>query len=207
MLKSGLVLLSSFYLVFCSSHSFAESVLAEQETYSELEEASYNLCGNSERTRLLAQLIVEDSDQLRESLQCNEQLASIAQSKAEEMASQGKVSHYGIEGGPDRRLMASGYRLYLPDDAIEGNHVEAVQGGYSSAYDVLDNFKNSYQHRVHLFGEHAFFLQQDEIGVGYASNWDTPHVDYWVVYIASQKHPDADKNVKPASSEKQSDNK
>ncbi|RDX37536.1 CAP domain-containing protein [Kangiella sp. HD9-110m-PIT-SAG07] len=150
----------------------------------------YKNCGLNSESRTLAKLVMEDSEQLRESLTCNYLLSEIAQQKAEEMASLGVVSHVGPGGNPDQRLMDKGYDLFLPDGAIIGNHVEAVQGGESRPEVIMDKFKNSYRHRVHLFGEHEFFLSQDQIGVGYAYNWDSPHVDYWVVYIASEEKAD-----------------
>lgn len=178
MLKNGPIILSSLLLaaVHSTSANQKQKVVA------------YESCGENEKARTLAKLVVEDGDQQRSSLRCNSLLTSIAQEKAEEMALTGKVSHRGTGGGlPDQRLIDAGYLLKLPDGAgYGGNHVEAVQGGESHPEDILSRFKNSYQHRVHLFGEHEFFLQQDEIGVGYAYNWDSPHVDYWVVYIASQ---------------------
>lgn len=35
-----------------------------------------------------------------------------------------------------------------------------------------------------MLGEHDFYLEQDEIGVGFVSKWESPHVEYWAVYIA-----------------------
>ena len=148
---------------------------------------TYKSCGKSENSRALAKQIIEDDNQQRSTLTCNSLLSEIAQKKAEEMAMEGVVSHHGPGGTPDQRLIDAGYQLKIPKDTMNFNHVEAVIGGFSSSEEVLDNFKNSFHHRVHLFAEHEFFLQQDEIGVGYAYNWDSPHVDYWVVYIASEK--------------------
>ena len=181
MLKSGLVLLSSIVLYGVQAKAENNSEAAKDAI------ATYGDCGNNPKARALAKLVIEDSDQLRSYLSCNSLLSKIAQEKAEEMAMAGEVSHYGAGGFPNQRLIEGGYNLMLPDvDALYANHVEAIQGGDSRADEILSKFKNSYAHRVHLFGEHDFFLKQDEIGVGYAYNWDSPHVDYWVVYIAGQ---------------------
>ena len=185
MLKSGLILLSSFCIIFLSlpvAHSIGnDKIKVIQQFYEE--------CGLNKKSRTLAKLIREDQEQLRKSLSCSIVLSKIAQKKAEEMAEAGKVTHYGTWGSPNERLIKEGYRLDIPEDAMGSNYVEAVQGGEGIPVTVLDRFKNSYQHRVHLFGEHDFFLAQDQMGVGYAYNWESPHVDYWVVYIASEKAP------------------
>ncbi|WP_052735225.1 CAP domain-containing protein [Kangiella geojedonensis] len=182
MLKNGLILLSSFSLVLS-----APVVQAAGNSENETTEQYYEGCGLNKKSRALAKLIREDQDQLRKSLSCSSLLSKIAQKKAEEMAEAGKVTHYGVWGSPNERLIKEGYRLDIPEDAVGSNYVEAVQGGEGIPETVLDRFKNSYQHRVHLFGEHDFFLAQDQMGVGYAYNWESPHVDYWVVYIAREK--------------------
>lgn len=185
MLKNGLIFLSSLSLLVAGSALANDNVPTKN---SEL--IAYEQCGHNKITRQLAKLIVNDDDQQRNELKCNALLSEVAQSKAEEMAANGKVTHYGEGGTPDERLREAGYQLYLPAGAIGLNHVEAIQGGYARPEVVLDNFKNSYGHRIHLFGEHEFFLQQNEIGVGYAREWNSPHVDYWVVYVASREnHP------------------
>lgn len=177
MLKNGLAILLT--ASFAASLQVSAAGLNQSDNYKQ--------CGANEPARELAQRVVEDQDQLRSELHCHSLLTKIAQAKAEEMANSGKVTHYGEGGTPDQRLISAGYNLYLPVGAAGLNHVEAVLGGYSRPSVVLDKFKNSYHHRVHLFGEHDFFLQQDNIGVGYAYNWNSPHVDYWVIYIARQK--------------------
>ncbi|GAA4348076.1 CAP domain-containing protein [Kangiella taiwanensis] len=182
MLKNGLIALVSLVVTW-AAHA--------DKSFEESELTALSACGENKKAQLLAKLVKEDPDQLRSSLSCNQKLTSIAQQKAEEMAEAGEVSHHGVGGYPDQRLIEGGYNLKLPEGVgLEGNHVEAVQGGSSRAEDILSKFKNSYQHRVHLFGEHSFFLEQDEIGVGYAYNWNSPHVDYWVVYIASRAEPE-----------------
>lgn len=185
MLKNGLITLSSLSFLVAGPAIANEAVVNDTK-----QTVDYQSCGNSDATRKLGELVVTDGDQQRTELTCNALLSKIAQKKAEEMAAAGEITHYGSGGTPDERLIAGGYPLYLPKGATGLNHVEAIQGGYSRPGDVLDNFKNSYAHRVHLFGEHEFYLQQNEIGVGYAKEWSSPHVDYWVVYIASRKnHP------------------
>ncbi|AUD78662.1 CAP domain-containing protein [Kangiella profundi] len=152
-------------------------------------EGSYESCGLNDKARELAKLIITHKDQKRPILQCNALLAEIADKKAKEMAKLGKVSHDGPGGTPDKRLVDAGYPLSLPTAVIGNNHVESVMGGTSHAEEALDYFANSYAHRIHIFGEHPFYMEQYEIGVGHAEEWYSPHIDYWVVYIAKAERP------------------
>lgn len=181
MLRNGLIILLS-NILFCGLLQ-ATGIINTQESSN----AGYKNCGENDKARLLAKLVINSPDQKRKNISCHADLSQIAQQKAEEMAAEGKVSHYGSGGTPDERLIKSGYKLYLPQGAVGLNHVEAILGGYSEADIVLDKFSNSYHHRVHLFAEHPFFLTQDDIGVGYAREWSSPHVDYWVVYVAKEE--------------------
>lgn len=156
----------------------------------EAKENQYQACGQNKQAQELARLIITDRDQKRPNLQCNPLLAEIAAKKAREMAQEGKVSHDGPGGTPNLRLMQAGYPLSLPTSVVGDNHVESVMGGVKHAEVALDYFRNSYVHRIHLFGEHPFYLEQYEIGVGYAEEWYSPHVNYWVVYIAKSALPE-----------------
>ena len=193
MLKSGqvnqVVLISTLLI---STVFFSERAKSYAEDSTLLND-SFENCGLSVKSQLLAKLIIEDSEQQRAELHCNPLLSKVAQQKAEEMATHGEVSHYAIGDPPDQRLAKAGYKVDIPSGAYGLNHVEAVLGGFSEPQDVIDQLRNSFYHRVHLFAEHEFFLEQNEIGVGYAYEWKSPHVDYWVVYIAKRKD-DLDKS-------------
>ena len=144
-------------------------------------------CALNAKAKELALLIINHKDQKRTGLTCNLLLAKIAAQKAQEMAKTGKVSHDGPGGTPNTRLIEAGYVLDIPPDVVGNNFVESVMGGTPHAEEVLDYFSSSFVHRIHIFGEHPFYLEQSEIGVGYAQEWFSPHVDYWVVYIAKPK--------------------
>lgn len=144
----------------------------------------YLSCGQNSKAQELARMIITDKDQKRPSLTCNALLSEIAANKAKEMAKEGKVSHNGPGGTPDYRLIKAGYPLSLPGSVVGTNHVESIMGGVANPEEALDYFRSSYDHRIHVFGEHPFYFEQYEIGVGYAEEWFSPHVNYWVVYIA-----------------------
>lgn len=140
-------------------------------------------CGNNEQARLLAQLIIKDKKQNRSNIRCNKLLTEVAVSKAKKMLEFGLIAH-NLDGSPNARLRAANYQLpkYYGSD-FNSNQVEAIAGGYEDAVDVWYAFKDSDAHRSHLLAEHEFYLEQDEIGVALIKEWQSPHVEYWVVYL------------------------
>jgi len=142
-----------------------------------------NDCGNNKQAQLLVKLISTDKEQKRTNIRCNILLTAAAEAKAEKMAEFGLVTH-NLEGSPNSRLEEIGYKLPKHYGVgFNSNQVEAIAGGYSDARDVWDAFKRSEGHRTHLLGEHEFYLEQDEIGVALVKKWESPHVEYWVVYL------------------------
>jgi uncharacterized protein YkwD len=143
-------------------------------------------CGLHPKAKQLALLIINDSQQKRSRLSCNLILAQVAAQKAQEMAEKGTVTHYAGNVGANKRLIDAGYPLPDSYPTLYHNQVEAVAGGFSSADEVWQELKDSDGHRAHMLGEHSFYLEQDEIGVAFYRKWHSPHVEYWVVYIATQ---------------------
>lgn len=142
-----------------------------------------NNCGNNKQAVKLSQLIMADEAQKRLTIRCNKLLTLAAEEKAKEMAEFGLVIH-NLGGSPNSRLIKIGYKL--PEhygEEFNSNQVEAIAGGYSSAKEVWQAFKRSEGHRTHLLGEHEFYIEQDEIGIGFIQEWESPHVEYWVVYL------------------------
>lgn len=147
-------------------------------------------CGTNAKAQQLFTLIVNDKDQNRTRIRCNPLLTKLAMDKAKKMQEFGLVQH-NLGGSPNAHLSNGGYQL--PDYygvQFHANQVEAVAGGYETAEQVWEAFKNSTAHRSHLLGEHEFYLEQDEIGVGFIREWHSPHVEYWVVYLTKGYSPD-----------------
>lgn len=143
----------------------------------------YNDCGNVKEAQLLVKLISTDIAQKRTNIRCNMLLTKAAEAKANKMAEFGLVTHT-LGGSPNSRLEEIGYKLPKHYGVeFNSNQVEAIAGGYSDAIDVWEAFKRSDGHRTHLLGEHEFYLEQDEIGVALVKNRESPHVEYWVVYL------------------------
>lgn len=139
-------------------------------------------CGNSEQSRALATLIVNDEKQGRSKIRCNATLVAVAQAKVKDMAERGLVSHF-LGGSPNSRLREAG--LTLPSyygDAMS-NQVEALAGGYRTAEKVWRALKTSHTHKQHLLAEIPFYAEQDEIGVAFHKDIRTPHVEYWAIYV------------------------
>ncbi len=142
-----------------------------------------NDCGNNKQAQLLVKLISTDKEQKRTNIRCNILLTKAAEAKAIKMAEFGLVTH-NLGGSPNLRLEEIGYKLPKHYGVeFNSNQVEAIAGGYSDAGDVWDAFKRSEGHRTHLLGEHEFYLEQDEIGIALVKKWESPHVEYWVVYL------------------------
>ncbi|GLP97717.1 hypothetical protein [Paraferrimonas sedimenticola] len=139
-------------------------------------------CGNSPQAKALAEFIIKDPQQQRDSIICDPRLVSAAAQKAQQMASAGLVAH-NLGVSPNTFVEEAGFDLpyyYAPG----GNQVEAIAGGYPSAEEVWAGFKKSTSgHKEHLLGTLDFYREQDRLGVGYFYDWDTPHIQYWVVYL------------------------
>ena len=140
-------------------------------------------CGNNAQALALVKLIQQDNAQKRINIRCNKILSEAAEAKANKMAEFGLVAH-NLGGSPNARLEAANYKLpeYYGRD-FNSNQVEAIAGGYSDATEVWEAFKNSKAHRTHLLGDLDFYNEQDEIGVAFVKKWQSPHVEYWVVYL------------------------
>ncbi len=160
--------------------------------------ADYQQCGLTAEAQKLAQLIIESPEQQRTELKCNPLLAKVAQDKAKEMAELGRVTHIG-RNSANQRLIDAGYPLAKLYPRVVANQVEAISGGQSTPVEAYQAFFHSEGHHMHLMGKHEFYALQNEIGVGFHYEWSSPHVEYWVVYIAHQE-PKVVKNVEVAPS-------
>ncbi|GAA6206595.1 CAP domain-containing protein [Thalassotalea sp. SU-HH00458] len=160
---------------------------------------NFAACGNNEQARLLAEMIIKDAEQQRSVIRCNKLLTKVATDKAQLMVKSGLVMH-NLGGSPNERLREVNYQLPSYYGGAMSNQVEAIAGGYSDAEDVWDGFKNSFGHRQHLLGEIDFYREQDELGIAFVRKWESPHVEYWAVYLTkgfkkNQSNPFAGKKL------------
>lgn len=144
-------------------------------------------CGASVQAQQLAHMIILAEGQQRRDLRCNATLSAAAADKAQDMAEQQFITHYG-DGGANRRLLKAGYDLPNEYPRWFSNQVESIAGGNATATDMWQAFMQSTPHRVHLLAEHPFYVHQNEIGVGYVRDKDSWYEHYWVVYIAGNEY-------------------
>lgn len=126
--------------------------------------------------------------QQRPNIRCNDILKNAALDKAKLMLERGLVAH-NLGGSPNNLLREAGYQLPDYYGSSFSNQVEAIAGGYEDAETVWFAFKNSDSHRSHLLAEIDFYREQDELGVAFISKWQSPHVEYWVVYLTKGYKP------------------
>ena len=151
-------------------------------------------CGKHLKAQTLAQLIRSHPKQQRKSLRCSAKLSKLALMKAKEMAKRKKISHI-LPIGPNQSLRDHGYPLADIYTGVSDNQVEAIAGGISDPKEMMKGFLDSSAHRIHLLAQDKFYQLQDELGVGYHYDASTPHIHYWVVYIAHQ-NKDQDRHTK-----------
>jgi uncharacterized protein YkwD len=144
-------------------------------------------CISTTQGEEIAALMIGDPGQRRASLSCNPILASVAQSRAEDMARRGYFSHTNPDGfGPNYLVRQAGYPLpAFYGDAPDDNNIESIAAGNASATATWQQqWMTSSGHRAHLLGLTSFFAEQIEYGVGYAVDPASPYVHYWVVITA-----------------------
>ena len=143
-------------------------------------------CDPSPEEQAVADLMINDPDQERETLTCNPILAQVASERAVDMGVREYFGHVNPDGyGPNYLVEHAGYLLpdYYDQSPI-GNNIESIAAGYTSAAAVWEAWMGSEAHRVHLLGLTDFWEDQYEYGVGYAYVEGSPYGHYWVVLTA-----------------------
>ncbi len=143
------------------------------------------VCGNNQKAREMANLILEHNNQKRTQLHCNDKLNEIALIKANLLKSEKDISHTVGHTFPNQLLRKHGYKLSKRYPVLS-NQVEAIAGGEPSTQVAFKDFLDSEAHRVLLMADHAYFWQQNEMGVAYVYDKNTPYEHYWVVIFGDQ---------------------
>ena len=149
------------------------------------ETAVPSFCGNNEESRLMAELITQHVKQHRPALRCSQNLSQIALLKAQLLTKERDISHTAGHTTPNHLLRKNGYNL-SKRYPILGNQVEAIAGGEHDPTVAFQDFLNSEPHRVLLLGEHDYFLEQNDIGIAYLYDKETPYEHYWVILFGDQ---------------------
>lgn len=148
-------------------------------------------CAFNQRERALAERLLTLELQRRPRLTCDTDLQAFARMRARDIASRGYFGHVTPENlGPNDLLRAQGFELPGYYSSGRGNTIEALVGGFEDVEDVLHRLLDSPDHRAHLLGEEDIFAEQDLFGIAYLREWDTPHVDHWVIIIARRARPE-----------------
>ena len=127
--------------------------------------------------------LIQHPDQRRAVLRHDARLAAGAQAKAEAIVASGLCAHnvYGLLPPNDAARevgfpLAGGY-------AQGGNALESIGCWYASAGDALHGLIESEPHKIHLLGEHPFYLKQESIGVGFSRAGESG-AGVYVIWIA-----------------------
>jgi uncharacterized protein YkwD len=194
--KSNIINLSSMrfytsclivFLFFTHTFSAQESALKEALDYLNLVRANPSMFSKEVGVSLKG---VEK----RPELQWNETLAKAAQTKAEDMAKNNYFGHVDKKGyGMNFYINKAGYKLsevWLKNP--KENYFESISAGSDSPREgivdlindgnVVDHQKAG--HRLHLLGISDFHTKSLDIGIGWATNPNSPYKTYLVVLIA-----------------------
>ena len=111
-------------------------------------------------------------------------LSQVARERAADMAKRGYFDHTNPDGhGANYLVRKAGYILPsgYPGD---GNNIESIAAGGSSAGTTWGDWMGSPDHKKHLLGEISFFAAQTSYGIGFYEDAGSPYRYYWVVITA-----------------------
>jgi uncharacterized protein YkwD len=131
-------------------------------------------------------LLKEHPEQARGTIICHPLLEAVARARAQDMAERDYFDHVNPDGyGPNYLVNAAGYPLpgYYPLQE-NSNSIESIAGGYSTADDMWEGLLNSPAHRMHVLGQHQFYAEQVEVGIGHVYMSDSDLGHYWVIISA-----------------------
>ena len=125
----------------------------------------------------------------------NDTLATVAESKAYDMASKKKLTHIDSKGyGINYLIEKSGYHLNpLWTKNKKANYFESIAAGAEDGESainmlIIDNNTPSLAHRKHLLGMGAWYNELTDIGIGFAINeQDSIYETYFCIIIAKHK--------------------
>ena len=102
------------------------------------------------------------------------------------MAARNYFDSVNPEGfGPNHRVEEAGYTLpTYYSQAADGNNIQALSGGWSTADDAWGALITSSGTRRQLLGEIDFYAKQIEYGIGHVYDPDSEYKHYWVIITA-----------------------
>jgi uncharacterized protein YkwD len=150
--------------------------------------AANQTCELNTQEGAVLKLVTEDPDQKRKEIRCNPVLARVARERARDMATRRYFDHVNPDGyGPNYMARAAGYKLPdWYDKSDRANNIESIGGGYKDAYALWRAWLSSEYHRMHVLGTDGFYAEQEEIGIGFYEDPNSPYGTYWV-FISAPK--------------------
>ena len=184
LLSSGLVLLLVLLGPVSTPARGASPEKSDATPQAYLPFISRPLCNPNYQEGQIAVIMAGDPGQQRPSFTCHPILARVARERAEDMVARGYFSHTNPDGhGPNYLVTQAGYVLpSYYETHLAANNIESIAAGNPTAGLTWAQWMNSSGHRRHLLGTVAFFAEQTEYGIGYASGGIYGH--YWVVITA-----------------------
>ncbi len=143
-------------------------------------------CALNSQEQEIADLARAHPNQGRAVMNCSSILSQVARAKAQDMAMRQFFGHTNPDGeGPNHLVKEAGYRLPTwYNSSMDGNNIESIAAGYTTAAAAWEGWMNSSGHRTHLLAESSFWADQTNFGVGYYYDASSPYKHYWVFISA-----------------------
>lgn len=146
-------------------------------------------CTPSAQEQRIADLMRAHPNQQRPALTCDPILEQVARARAQDMADRAYFSHTNPDGlGPNTLVRQAGYPLPgWYSTALDGNNIESIAAGPSTADATWNLWMNSPGHSLHLLGLDPFWAEQIEYGIGFVAKPGSPYTYYWVAITAKRE--------------------
>jgi len=146
-------------------------------------------CDLNDEEAAIFQMMKTDPKQGRDEVRCNPLLARVARARARDMATRQYFDHVDPDGhGPNYLVLDAGYRLPdWYDHSDRANNIESIGGGFQDAASMWQAWLGSEYHRIHVLGNVSFYAEQEEVGIGYYEDENSPYGKYWVVISAPEE--------------------
>ncbi len=146
-------------------------------------------CAPSAQEQRIADLMRAHPDQQRPALTCDPILEQVARARAQDMADRAYFSHTNPDGlGPNTLVRQAGYPLPgWYSTALDGNNIESIAAGPSTADAAWNLWLGSPGHSTHLLGLDPFWAEQIEYGIGFVAKPGSPYTYYWAAITAKRE--------------------
>lgn len=178
------ILLISFLLTTFTIPGEAQADNMDYQVFLPL--ITYAKCLTNEQEEALANLIKTHPNQQRIVMNCDPILAQVAHERALDMGTRNYFNHVNPDGhGPNYLVQQAGYILpSFYDQSKKANNIESIYAGSPDPERAMDVWLGSDGHHNHILGQHSFYAEQTDYGIGYAYVPGSRYGHYWVVITA-----------------------